>query len=336
MSNRTFNHLTVEEREQIQLALWAKRSIRSIAEALGRSPSSISRELKKNLSLRNIYIPRAANRRALEKRKSRGRKERLKNLFIRTYVVTKLKDDYSPEQIAGRLKRDYPQYSISHEAIYRYVYSQIHRDGWGLLKPQCEDLRIYLPRRYKRRSCHGGRRVQRLSLPSRISIENRPSYINLRKQQGHWEGDSIVSRQSNDGLNTLVERVTGLVFITKIKDRTSGETARAVISRLTLIPERLRLTLTVDNGTENFAHTYITEELKTSVYFAHTYCSQERGTNENTNGLIRRYLPKKTDFATVSDETVRFIEQKLNNRPRKRLGYRTPLEVFNRGVALTG
>lgn len=336
MSKRTFNQLTIEEREQIQLALWEKRSIRSIAKDLGRSPSSISRELNKNRSLRNVYIPRAANRRALEKRKSRGRKDRLKNLFIRTYVISKLKDDYSPEQIAGRLKRDYPKYSISHEAIYRYIYAQVQRDGWGLLKPHCEDLRIYLPRRYKRRGCHGGRRIQRLSLVSRISIDDRPLYINLRRQQGHWEGDSIVSRQSSEGLNTLVERTTGLVFITKIKDKTSKETARAVVERMKVIPPHLRRTLTVDNGTENFAHEQVERELKTSIYFAHPYCSGERGTNENTNGLIRRYLPKKTDFATVSDETVLFIEQKLNNRPRKRLGYRTPLEVFNRGVALTG
>ena len=336
MGKISFNHFSIGERELIQIWTWEKRSIRYMAKELNRSPSSVCRELKKNRFGRNIYIPRAANQRALEKRKSRGRKERLKNLFVRTYVVAKLKNDNSPEQIAGRLSIDYPKYSVSHEAIYQYIYAQIHRDGYGYPRPDCEDLRMYLPRRHKRRRPYYARMSQKLKLCNRISIDMRPAYIDLRKQQGHWEGDSMGSQQSKVGVNTLNERVSGLVMISRIKNKKGNETARVVMERMKMLPLHLRRTLTLDNGPENAGHEEISKELKISCYFAHPYCSGERGSNENTNGLIRRYLPKKTDFATVSDETINWIEQRLNNRPRKRLGWRTPLEVFNSGVAITG
>ena len=145
----------------------------------------------------------------------------------------------------------------------------------------------------------------------------------------------MVSKQSSVRLNTLVERKTGLVFISKVKDGTAKETKNAVVGRLQILPEKLHITLTVDNGPENFAYQELMEELDILCFFAHPYHSWERGTNENTNGLIRWYLPKGTDFATISDETIKSIEDALNNRPRKRLGWRTPLEAFNESVALT-
>jgi transposase, IS30 family len=323
-----YKHLSIREREKIQELLWQKKSIRSIAEVLERSPSSINREINKNIPLHFQYTPRLANERALKKRKSRGRKLRLKSYFIRRYVIDHLKLGYSPEQIAGRLSLEYPKEKISHEAIYQYIYYRIHSN---YIKKGNIDLRIYLKRRHKRREKKGMRKGQRIFKHKGLSIELRPKEVERRKIVGHWEGDSVVSQKSKVGLNTLVERKTGLVLISKIQNGTSNITANTVISRLKDLPCK---TLTTDNGTENFAYEKIQDELKISCYFAHPYCSGERGTNENTNGLIRWYLPKGTDFATISNETIKAIENTLNNRPRKRLGWKTPLEVFNESVAL--
>ena len=309
-----FKHFTIEEREKIQALLWQKTSIREIARVLGRSPSSVSREIKKNIPLHYQYTPRLANERALKKRKCRGRKLRLKSWFIRRYVIDHLKAGYSPEQIAGRISLEYPRESISHEAIYQYIYHRVHSD---YLRVGYHDLRIYLKRRHKRRETKGMRKGQRIFKHKGFSIELRPQEVLKRRTIGHWEGDSMVSRKSRVGLNTLVERKTGLVLISKIQNGTSKVTARTVIHRLKQLPCK---TLTTDNGTENFAYEKIQEELKISCYFAHPYCSGERGTNENTNGLIRWYFPKGTDFAKISNEAIQTVENILNSRPRKRLG----------------
>lgn len=326
-----YKHLSIEEREKIQELLWQKTSIRDIAKVIGRSPSSIAREINRSIPMRRRYTPRLAHEKALEKRKSRGRKLRLKKYFIRRYVIDHLKIGYSPEQIAGRLTLEYPNEKISHEAIYQYIYNQTN--NYGYLKTGYHDLRIYLKRRHKRRQKKGMRKYQRVFKHKGISIEERPKEIEKRKVLGHWEGDSMVSMKSTVGLNTLVERKSGLVLISKIKNKTKEETSNAVINRLKDIPCK---TLTLDNGTENFGYEKIQKELQISCYFAHPYCSGERGTNENTNGLIRHYFPKGTDFALIEEEAIQAVEWALNNRPRKRLGWKTPLEVFNESVALIG
>jgi len=330
-----YKHLSIEEREKVQELLWQKTSIRSIARVLARSPSSVSREIGKNIPLQRSYKPRLAHERALVKRTFRGRKLRLKSQFIRRYVTLGLKSSLSPEQIAGRLHYDYPDESISHEAIYQYIYSHVYRGGCGYIKSGYHDLRPYLKRRHKRRGQKGMRTVRRVFRPKGPCIDDRPKEVETRKVVGHWEGDSMVSRQNTVGLNTLVERKTGLVFITKILDGTGAQTREAVISRLSVLPETVRKTITVDNGSENAEYPELMEELNISCYFAHPYHSWERGTNENTNGLIRWYFPKGTDFATIPDETIEAVETALNNRPRKRLGWKTPLEAFNESVALT-
>lgn len=330
-----FKHLTIEEREKIQSMMWEKRPIREIAKAIGRSPSSISREVNRNVPLKRSYRPRLANERALVKRTSRGRKLRLKNQFMRRYVIVQLKNGLSPEQISGRLTKDHPDLSISHEAIYQYIYNQVHREGRGELKRHHHDLRKYLKRRHKRRAKKGMRKSQRIWRPKGISIDLRPKEVDTREVLGHWETDSMVSKKSRVGLNTLVERKTGLVFITRITDGTSETTKDTVIERLGSLPQQFRKTITSDNGPENFAYGETMQALDLDWYFAHPYHSWERGTNENTNGLIRWYLPKGTDFATISNETIKAIETALNNRPRKRLGWKTPLEAFNESVALT-
>jgi len=329
-----YKHLRIEEREKIQELLWQKTSIRYIARVLGRSPSSIAREINRNIPLQYRYTPRVANERALDKKSSRGRKLRLKSFQVRRYVIDHLKMGYSPEQIAGRIRIDLKQ-TISHEAIYQYIYNQVRREGHHIMKTGYHDLRIYLKRRHKRRQKKGMRKYQRIFKHNGLSIDLRPKEVEKRKVIGHWEGDSVVSRKSKTGLNTLVERKTGLVLISKIQNHNSIVTANTVINRLKSIPSMFCKTLTTDNGKENFGYERIEKDLQISCYFAHPYCSGERGTNENTNGLIRWYFPKGTDFATISDEDISRVEYILNMRPRKRLGWKTPLEVFNESVALT-
>ena len=332
-----YQQLSIEDREQIHSGLWEGRSLREIARELGRNPSTISRELQRNIKgERRRYTPRLAHLRATERIQTRGHRLRLKHAVIREYAIQQLKDkDYSPEQIAGTLPSVHPGYSISPEAIYQFIYAQYQRHGWG----HCigEDLRMCLKRRHKvRHPKFVPFKEEKGAIRNRVFIDDRPAEVDARIAIGHWEGDSMVSRQSLVGLNTLVERVTGLVFISKILNTTAEITTRAVTARLKHLPHQLRKTLTVDNGHENAGHQNIAREIKTKVFFAHPYHSWERGTNENTNGLIRWYLPKRTDFATISDERIREIEYRLNTRPRKRLGWRTPLEVFNQRVALKG
>lgn len=329
-----YKHLTIEEREEIQEMRWQKHSIRGIAAIIDRSPSSISREIKKNfVPYGKRYMPRIAHKKALENRKNRGREERLKNNNIREYVVQKLKRRWSPEQIAGKIREDINE-TISYEAIYQYIYVQVHRNGWGDLKSGNEDLRIYLRRSRKRRAKKGIRRCQKALKHWGVSIDLRPAVVERRSRVGDWEGDTVESKDHKPGINTLVERKTGLVFITKLKKRTATATLDAMTKRFANIPQNLKRTVTLDNGTENSNWQAIEKEIGIRCFYAHPYHSWERGTNENTNGLIRDYFPKKTDFDTVTDTEIAFVEYELNTRPRKRLGWRTPLEVWS--VALEG
>jgi IS30 family transposase len=327
-----YKHLTIEEREEIQLRLLNKESLRSIATKLGRSHTSLSRELRKNQTpVRERYTPRLADLRAQEQRKSRGRIERLKNKTVREYVVNRLKAGWSPEQIAGTILEIGE--TISHEAIYQYVYAQVHRRGYGLVKPGHEDLRPYLARRHKRRAKMGMRKGRRVLRPHGRSIEIRPMVANKRSRIGDWEGDSIESKNHGPGLNSLVDRKSGLLLLSKLSGKSASDTRAAVAARLRGLPAH---TLTLDNGSENLKWPEMEQVITADIYFAHPYCSGERGTNENTNGLVRRFFPKGTDFAQVTEEEIAQVEYALNTRPRKRLGYKTPLAVFNEGGALRG
>lgn len=301
-----------------------------MAKALKRSPSSIFRELKRNFpTCRNAYTPRVAHVRALTNRKSRGRHDRLKKEAIRQYVITHLKQGWSPEQISGRIERGIGE-TISHEAIYQYVYAQIYVGGIGP-RPGREDLRPYLRRKRKRRLGKGFRATKRVrSLPGR-SIDTRPDIVERRARIGDWESDTVESRDHKPGINTLVDRKTGFVLITKLNAKTSVSTAEAITKRLDGLPVR---TITADNGPENQNWKFVETVTGAQWYFANPYHSWERGTNENTNSLIREYFPKKTDFTQISDAEIAEVEYALNTRPRKRLNYLTPLEAFS--VALAG
>jgi len=330
--NKQYIQLTIEDREKISEYRWQKLSWREIGRRLGRHHTTIVREIKRNGGGPNhTYSPRLANQRACQRIQIRGQRPRLKHSLLRSYLITKLKKGWSPEQIAGRWSGRHPDQPISHEAIYQFIYARVSK-ATDFVYGQQEDFRQYLRRAHKRRQKRGGIYQKRSLIPNKISIEERPLYVEKRKQLGHWEGDSMVSRKSLAALNTLVERASGLVKITKIPNLKPAVTAQAVTGRLRPISESLRRTLTMDNGIENADHEQITKEAGTRCYFAHPYHSWERGTNENTNGLIRWYLPKGTDFARVSEEDVTRIEYLLNTRPRKRLHYKTPLEVFTSGA----
>lgn len=323
-----YNHLSIEERETIQAMLWEKHSLRHIARVLGRSVSSIVREIQRNKPPeRNRYAPRLAHERAVTKRSCRGTPRLEKDTELYRYVVYHLKLGWSPEQIAS------VHGGISHEAIYQHVYRQVYRNGHGYMKPGHEDLRPYLPRRRKRRMVKGFRVPRRILKGELPSIDERPVLSGV----GHWEDDSIVYTPTSPiRLRTTNELRSGLVFIDKVSERTMRAANQATIQRLSLLPKQYRQTLTRDRGAENLGYAELEKVLGIKCYFAHPYHSWERGANENLNGLIRRYLPKGTDFSTVTDAQLKHIEHLINSRPRKRLGWKSPYQVFYEltGVAL--
>ena len=317
----------------IQKMLWQKSSIRDIARALGRNSSSLSREIKRNKPTeRHRYTPRLAHERALRYRKLRGRKKRLKNELLRTYTISQLKLGWSPEQIAATAY-EATGMTISHEAIYQYVYSRVNLYDVIL----GEDLRPYLARRRKRRIRKGLRKSYRIQKGPLPSIDTRPIEVEERQRIGHWEDDSIVySLTCPVRLRTMNERRSGIIFIAKAQNRTMTEANRITKEMLRVIPKRLAKTLTRDRGSENMGYEELEKDLGIHCFFAHAYHSWERGSNENGNGLIRRFFPKGTDFRTVSNEEIKKVEYLLNTRPRKRLDWKTPYEVFYEltGVAL--
>jgi transposase, IS30 family len=331
-----YQHFSVEEREKIQRGLWEKKSYRAIARELGRSPASVSREIRRNLPAQYFhYAPRLANERALVHRKQRGRKDRLKNESLRQHVISHLKLGWSPEQIAATAKGAVG-ISISHEAIYQFVYARVSKAS-NLTYAHQEDLRPYLPRHRRQRMHKGMRKPYRIEKGPLPSIESRPKEVAERIYVGHWEDDSIIRSPSIPvGLRTANERKSGVVFIDKAYERTMAEANRITIKRFEKLPPKARTTLTRDRGSENLGYEVLQKELDMKIYFAHAYSSWERGSNENLNGLIRRFFPKKTDFRTVTDEEIRMVERLLNSRPRKRLGWKTPYQVFYEltGVAL--
>ena len=318
-----YHHFSIEERERIQLLLWEKQSVRAIARYLGRSPSSVAREIMRNLPPeKRRYTPRVAHGRALAHRRYRGRTERLKHDTVRAYVTAHLKARWSPEQIAGKIGDDIG-IRISHEAIYQFVYARVNPYG----KVTGEDLRSYLRRKRKRRVPKGARRCQRVK-PYGVSIEARPATVDARIRYGDWEGDTVASHHNFTGVNTLLERKSGMFFVTKLKGKDAEATVRAVRKRLVPLPVQIRQTLTLDNGPENSDWKQIEATTGVRCFFAHPYASHERGANENANGLLREYFPKGTDFRMISESTLRAVERSINTRPRKRLGWKTPEEVF--------
>lgn len=325
---KEYVHLTPFERDIISVWLAQNKSRKEIAQLLGRDQSTIWRELNRNSSPEyKSYLAHRAQERAAQRRKKASKRPRLKNEQIVSYVTDKLSIGWSPELIAGRIKIDHPGLSISYEAIYQYIYHPKTENR--------DELIVCLRRSHRKRRKKGiGRKTRKTKIPNRISIDQRPSVVDQRLYYGNWEGDSVVSKKGRPVLNSLVERKSRLLFLTRVENKTALATAQTVIARLKDLPLNFRQTLTLDNGTENAGHETITSSLGIKCFFAHPYSSWERGTNENVNGLIRCYLPKGTDFSKISDKEISLIESAINNRPRKCLGFKTPIEVATKFVAL--
>jgi transposase, IS30 family len=314
------------ERDQIYWWHACGDSLREIARRLGRSPSTVSDELKRN-SVDGLYKASVAHQAAQARQCNSHQKYLLRrNKALSSYVRKNLRLGWSPQQIAGRLKKEIrqglrsPKEYINHESIYQYLYDKTTRE---------ERLFDLLPRHHKKRYRWRGRRHLAARLPHRISIRHRPEAIGNRTEFGHWEGDTIVGYKHKTGLHTEVERVSRFACVVQIPHIRSKETFLAQLAIFTSLPRQARKSTTLDNGPENYQHTGLQEELGMQTYFADPYSSWQRGTNESTNGLIRRFFPKSTDFRYVSQEEVNDVIARLNNTPRRVLNYQTPREVFS-------
>lgn len=320
----TYKQLTLDDRENFFLLKGQGLSLRQIALKLGKSHSTLSRELKRNTHDPTLkwYQPYTAHDLAL-KRKSRPSNYKLiQNLPLRHYVFRYLKEGWSPELISGRIKIDHTNLSISDESIYRFIYSKDH------------SLIPYLARRRsKRRKKHFPRSPHPLPIPNRVSIDQRPELINQRMEFGHWESDSMVSRQNSVSFHVLVERKSRFVKISKVLANNSSQISSAIISRLQDHPSFARRSITYDNGSENFLHSRVNHFLGSQSFFCYPYHSWQKGSVENIIGLIRRFIPKKSDLQKVAFSDVSAIEYLLNTRPRKCLNFKTPKEVFYHSLA---
>lgn len=328
--------LSTEERDLIAIWYVQKISIRQMAKRLKRYPSTILREIRRNsfrdrFNHQEYYVAIHAQSRTDQRKSSAGKRHPLKNPQIYAYVLAKLKQGWSPELIAGRLRKTYGKTIIGHETIYRFIYDQNNQE---------KNLWEYLPwKRTKRKKKHG-RLVHRGKIPFRVSIHLRQETVNRRLVFGHWEGDSLEGRRIiSDGIHTEVERLSRKVMAKKVGQITSEETIQAQEEMFDGLPSKARKSTTLDNGRENHLHFRLKVKLKMRTYFADPYSSWQRGTNEFHNGLIRRYLPKGTDFSKISQEELDDIVWEINNRPRKVLNYNTPEEVFktylkSEGVAI--
>jgi IS30 family transposase len=327
---RKYKRISAYERELILKYIQQEKSYREIARILKRSPSSISREVKRNT--RHGCIPYHGYslwagewftyKRAASRRKGKGKLT--SNQKLRTLVLKKLRKRWSPAQISNYLKNKYPkdpEMQVSHESIYTYIYVL----GRGQLK---EDLRKYLrqSRRFRRRKTS---RKNRGKIPDMISIEERPAEVEDRSVPGHWEGDLLIGKGHQSALGTLVERTTRFLLLVPLKAKDMKTVRKAFARKVKRLPRELRRSLTYDQGREMAEHKLFTQSTEMKVLFAHPHSPWERGTNENTNMLIRDFLPKDTDFREISRYKIKKIQDLLNERPRKVLDWESPEKEFS-------
>ena len=308
--------LTAADRKAIEVLLKANFTPSKIAKSLGVHKTTICREVTKR-STPNGYNAWSAEIDYEIKKRKRGKESILSNTKYRNYVIDRLVDGWSPEQICGRLRKVDKLFKICPETIYNFIYTDKY----------CKEEKIsgYLRRGKRRRTKQNSRSTKKSKIPNRVSIHKRPIEVETRKDFGHWEGDSVVYA-NRKAINTIVERKTGIVKLKRLEQRTAELTAKAMIENLMIYSESK--TLTLDNGLEFTKHEEITKEIGVKVYFADPYSSWQRGSNENTNMLLRGYLPKKANIDNLTEEELRDIEDELNNRPRKRLDYLTPTEAY--------
>lgn len=324
--NKKYTRLTFSERVTIEALLTEKKSKAYIAEFLGRARSTISREVNPyTIGPKDKYNAELAHWLAEDDYLNKRNLDKI-NTFpkLKLFVYKSLLNKLSPEQISGRLKIIFPNdpiMSISFEAIYQHIYR--HRQSKLGRK-----LIALLPYHRSKRRTKRKEAKNRIRIKDQVSIDNRPKHIENRKQVGHWEGDLMIGLGQKSAIGTLVERKTRYTLITKVDNRKSETVTKAFAKTIKKLPENVRKSMTYDNGMEMANHKWFSKNTRLDVYFAHPYSSWERGTNENTNGLIRRFFPKKTDFNKVTAQQLMEVQDMLNNRPRKVLGYLTPNEMM--------
>lgn len=316
------SHLTPFERFEIQSMLGLGISKAAIARSLGRHPSTIGREIRRNAGPRERYQAVHAQVRYFEVRAAGGRPARADNERLMEYVTTGLRKKWSPEQIAGRLPIDFsddPLMRISHETIYLLVYADKKRGG---------DLYRHLRQSHARRRRRLNSKGKRGMIKDRVSIEMRPAIVEKQRRIGDWEGDTVFGKGHSNPLATFVDRKSLYTLIAPMQNKSAASLNAAARFAFKAIPCAARHTLTVDNGKEFTRFKAIEKTLGFAVFFGRPYTATDRAINENTNGLLRQYLSKKTDFKNITPQHLKAIVQALNNRPRKKLAYRTPNEVF--------
>ena len=314
-----YGHLTQEERYQIHSLLQISTSLRKIAKKTGRNAATVSRELRRNRGRRGYRPKRAQEKYTARMKTAHKHTKMVPGLVVR--VEGLLRKNWSPEQVSGRLALE--GISISHESIYLHVLRDKKNGG---------SLHSHLRWQKKRKKRYGTKpHDKRGRIKDRVCIEKRPRAVDEKRRVGDWEGDLIIGRNHKGAMVTLVDRSTKKTKIRMVASKRAGDVAEALESAL--CGEVVR-TITLDNGKEFSAHKSVSAATGAGVYFAHPYSSWERGLNENTNGLIRQYFPKKSDFSLLGGSDVRAVEDALNARPRKSLGYLTPNEAYARKAAL--
>jgi len=333
MQKEKYKRLMIQERESISIGLAQNKTIRTIAKEISRSASTISREIMRN-SGKSGYRAFSASQRAKAAAASRrsGKSRIAQQEHLRRYVLEKLHEEWSPQEISTRIKKEYAwdmAMQISPEAIYQYIYVLPR----GELK-QTLIKALRQEHKYRRTQKSTKTPENRGKIANMLSIEERPAEVADRTVPGHWEGDLILGKYKRSALGTLVERTTRYVILVPLGNQKDALSVRqAYAEAFKTVPDELRKTLTYDQGKEMSEHEKFTIDTGIQVFFAHPASPWERGTNENTNGLIRQYFPKGTDFAQVSEDEIKKVQRKLNGRPRKVLNFDKPDEVFNKLVA---
>ena len=321
-TTRSYSQLGPNERDLLALHRAQGKSLRFIAGKLYRAPSTVSRELRRNGAPvhRGYYRPHPAQARAVLRRRAASRRRRLRDPVVRRYVTAKLRLRWSPELISGRLPFDRPGKRIRHEAIYQWIYSDAH------------PLARFLPKAHRQRRYRGYVKRQHRAphIQGRVPISARPASVLSRRSAGHWEADTVGNRKSDAAFLVLHERKTRFTRLRKLRRRTAALVRRAAIAALAALPPALRRSITFDNGPENAEHLLINQRLGTRSYFCAPYHSWEKGSVENTIGVLRLFCPKKATLARFSTSRLRRMERWLNARPRKCLRFSLPAHLFGR------
>lgn len=323
---RTYKHLTSNERDQLAVLISRGLCLREIGERLGRSASTLSRELSRNRPRggRQDYLPHKAQARAVAKHSEGHKRMRLKSRVLRYEVEQHLIKGWTPELISGHFRTFRPELPpVNTESIYQWIYAEApHLIG-------------YLPRSHKERfPRRKGRKTRRTTIPDRVPLDLRSPEANTRKEPGHWESDLMIGR-GRAALQNAVERTSRLVRLRRVANKSAKESRQALAQHLAPLPIHLRQSITYDNGTENAEHQLLNQALKTKSFFCAPYHSWEKGTVENRNGVVRRFFHKGCDFDNIPEQQIHNVENWINNRPMKCLGFKSPRQVFDALVALT-